>query len=102
MLSTLDLVVVVVYLLGVAAFGIRAGGRQQTTEDYFLGGRNLPWWAVCFSVVATETSTLTVIGVPPHPRELAPGCEGRLEPAALGRALEHQLEGGEAILVALR
>jgi SSS family transporter len=64
MLTTLDTVVLVVYLVGVAAFGIWSGGRQDSTADYFLGGRDLPWWAVCFSVVATETSTLTVIGVP--------------------------------------
>ena len=64
MLTPLDLVVLVVYAVGVVAFGLRAGGRQTTTQDYFLGGRDLPWWAVCFSVVATETSTLTVIGVP--------------------------------------
>lgn len=64
MLTPLDYAVIAVYLVGVAAFGIRAGGRQTSTADYFLGGRDLPWWAVCFSVVATETSTLTVIGVP--------------------------------------
>ncbi len=64
MLTTLDYVVIVVYLVGVAVFGLVAGGRQRSASDYFLGGRDLPWWAVCFSVVATETSTLTVIGVP--------------------------------------
>ena len=64
MLSVLDYIVIVVYLIGVAALGIRLGGRQRSTDDYFLGGRDLPWWAVCFSVVATETSTLTIIGVP--------------------------------------
>ena len=64
MLTTLDYVVIVLYLAGVAAFGVKAGGRQKSTADYFLGNRDLPWWAVCFSVVATETSTLTVIGIP--------------------------------------
>ena len=64
MLTPLDLVILAAYLVGVAAFGIWAGGTQESTTDYFLGGRDLPWWAVCFSVVATETSTLTVIGVP--------------------------------------
>ena len=64
MLTTLDYVILVAYVVGVAVFGILVGGRQRSTTDYFLGGRNLPWWAVCFSVVATETSTLTVIGVP--------------------------------------
>ena len=64
MLSTIDFAVLTVYLIGVAALGIKLGGRQKSTSDYFLGGRDLPWWAVCFSVVATETSTLTVISVP--------------------------------------
>jgi len=64
MLTSIDYVVIVVYLAGVAAFGIMAGGRQKNTTDYFLGSRDLPWWAVSFSVVATETSTLTVIGIP--------------------------------------
>ncbi len=64
MLTPLDLVVLALYAVGVVAFGLKAGGRQTSTRDYFLGGRDLPWWAVCFSVVATETSTLTVIGVP--------------------------------------
>ncbi len=64
MLTPIDLVVLVAYAVGVVIFGLRAGGQQTTTTDYFLGGRDLPWWAVCFSIVATETSTLTVIGVP--------------------------------------
>lgn len=64
MLTPIDLVVLVAYAVGIVIFGLRAGGTQATTQDYFLGGRDLPWWAVCFSIVATETSTLTVIGVP--------------------------------------
>ena len=64
MLTAVDYLVIVVYLIGVAALGIFMGGRQKSTSGYFLGNRDLPWWAVCFSVVATETSTLTVISVP--------------------------------------
>jgi len=64
MLTAIDYIVIAVYLVGVALFGIYAGGKQSSTTDYFLGGRDMPWWAVCFSVVATETSTLTVISVP--------------------------------------
>lgn len=64
MLTTLDYLIIAVYLVGVAVFGIVASGRQQSTTDYFLGSRDMPWWAVCLSVVATETSTLTVIGIP--------------------------------------
>ena len=64
MLTTLDYTVIVIYLLAVAFFGIRIAGRQVSADDYFLGGRDLPWWVVCISIVATETSTLTVIGLP--------------------------------------
>ncbi|HEX6983628.1 MAG TPA: sodium:solute symporter [Balneolaceae bacterium] len=62
--SVIDFIVIVVYLLGVAYFGIRIAGKQSSTSDYFLGGRDVPWWAVLFSVVATETSTLTFISIP--------------------------------------
>lgn len=64
MLHPVDYLVIVVYLAGVVTFGIRSAGKQQTTRDYFLGSKELPWWAICFSIVATETSTLTVIGIP--------------------------------------
>ncbi len=64
MLTSVDYVVIAVYLVGVAVFGVRMAGKQTNTVDYFLGGRNLPWWLVCVSTVATETSTLTIIGLP--------------------------------------
>lgn len=62
--SYLDIIIIVVYLLGVAAFGILKGGKQKTAKDYFLSEKAIPWWAVCFAVVATETSALTFISVP--------------------------------------
>ena len=62
--STLDYLIVIVYLLGMAIVGILAGGKQTSTRDYFLGGKDIPWWAVCFAIVATETSTLTFISIP--------------------------------------
>ena len=64
MLTTLDYLVIAAYLAAVTYFGIRIAGRQTSTDDYFLGSRDLPWWVVCFSIVATETSTLTIIGLP--------------------------------------
>ncbi len=64
MLQPLDLTVIVLYLLGTAWLGIKLSGKQEGLRDYFLGGRNLPWWAVCLSIVATETSALTVVGIP--------------------------------------
>lgn len=60
----LDIAVIVVYCLAVVAFGLILAGRQRDAADYFLGHRGLPWWALMFSIVATETSALTVISVP--------------------------------------
>src|SRR6267143_1560144 len=60
----LDLAIVIAYLLGVTALGIRFRRGQKDARDYFLGGRTAPWWALAFSIVATETSTLTIIGAP--------------------------------------
>lgn len=62
--GALDLVVLVTYIVGVTAFGTWLGTRQKDARDYFLADRSIPWWAVCFSVVATETSALTFISVP--------------------------------------
>jgi len=59
-----DLVIVIAYLLAVTTLGMRFRGKQQNARDYFLGGRTAPWWALAFSIVATETSTLTIIGTP--------------------------------------
>lgn len=64
MLETLDLVVIAAYLVATAWLGLKLSGKQTGLKDYFLGGRNLPWWAVCLSIVATETSALTVVGIP--------------------------------------
>ena len=62
--STIDYVIVVGYLIGVALFGIISSGKQTSANDYFLGSNKMSWWSVCFSVVATETSTLTFISIP--------------------------------------
>lgn len=63
-LAPLDYAVVGIYLLAITAFGSWFARFQRTTRDYFLTDRSVPWWAVCFTVVATETSTLTFIGIP--------------------------------------
>src|SRR5215207_11261420 len=60
----LDLSVVLAYFALTLGIGIWATRRQATAGDYFLGARNLPAWAVLLSIVATETSALTVISVP--------------------------------------
>src|ERR1700720_1548550 len=75
-IHSLDLAIVIVYLLAVTALGmhfrrkqsqaaqIDSDDRNAVTREYFLGGRTAPWWALAFSIVATETSTLTIIGTP--------------------------------------
>jgi solute:Na+ symporter, SSS family len=63
-IHAVDLTIVVVYLLAVTALGMYFRRKQQSASDYFLGGRTAPWWALAFSIVATETSTLTIIGTP--------------------------------------
>ncbi len=63
-LHTADLAVVVLYFAFILGVGLWATRRQTTAGDYFLGARNLPAWAILLSIVATETSALTVISVP--------------------------------------
>ena len=63
-LNEIDYAVVFAYVVAITVFGSRFARYQRTTGDYFLTGRSVPWWAICFTVVATETSTLTFIGVP--------------------------------------
>jgi SSS family transporter len=60
----LDLGLIVLYLIAVTAFGARFRHSQKTLRDYFLGGNTAPWWAIALSIVAAETSTLTIIGTP--------------------------------------
>lgn len=63
-LSYIDYGIVIAYLAAIAAFGILSGGKQKNVNDYFLGSTKVPWWAVGFSIVAAETSTLTFISIP--------------------------------------
>jgi SSS family solute:Na+ symporter len=63
-LTWIDYTVIAGYLLAITAFGSWFARFQKTTRDYFLNDRSVPWWAICFTVVATETSTLSFIGVP--------------------------------------
>jgi SSS family transporter len=63
-LTWLDYVVIAGYLVAITSFGSWFARFQKTTRDYFLTDRSIPWWAICFTIVATETSTLSFIGVP--------------------------------------
>jgi SSS family transporter len=60
----LDFGILVIYLTAVVLFGAYFGKSQRTIQDYFVSGKNLPWWAIMGSIVATETSTVTFISVP--------------------------------------
>src|SRR5712692_747413 len=60
----LDIAVIVIYSAAVMAVGLLLAGKQRDASDYFLGHRGLPWWALMLSIVATETSAVTVISVP--------------------------------------
>jgi solute:Na+ symporter, SSS family len=62
--SAADWSVIVAYLLGIVGLGAWFGKDQRNTRDYFLGSKNTPWWGIGFSIVAAETSALTIIGVP--------------------------------------
>jgi SSS family transporter len=59
-----DLAIIVCYLIFITWFGARFKDKNASVKSYFLGGRGAPWWAIAFSIVSAETSTLTVIGTP--------------------------------------
>ena len=59
-----DWFVILLYLGGIIGLGVWFGKDQRNTRDYFLGSRNIPWWGIGVSIVAAETSALTIIGVP--------------------------------------
>src|SRR4051812_26031382 len=63
-LSFTDWTIIVLYLLGIIALGVWFGKDQRNTRDYFLGSKNIQWWGIGLSIVAAETSALTIIGVP--------------------------------------
>src|SRR4029077_20164680 len=86
------------YLVAIPAFGSYFARFQRTTRDYFLTGRSVPWWAICFTIVATETSSLTFISVP-APAQVHQRTADRLQqrhavPPAGGR-LRHRPSGGQ-------
>src|SRR5712691_9948800 len=56
--------IICLYLLGIIGLGLWFGKDQHNTRDYFLGSKSVPWWGIGLSIVAAETSALTIIGVP--------------------------------------
>jgi len=63
-LNHFDFAIIGAYLVGITLFGLHFRKRQRTLRDYFLAGRDIPWWAIALSIVAAETSTLTIISIP--------------------------------------
>jgi len=63
-LNRVDFAIVALYLAGITLFGLRFRKKQKSLRDYFLASRDIPWWAIALSIVAAETSTLTIISVP--------------------------------------
>jgi solute:Na+ symporter, SSS family len=63
-LSALDLSLVAIYLAGITLFGLQFRSKDRSLKSYFLADRTIPWWAIALSIVAAETSTLTIISVP--------------------------------------
>src|SRR5947208_16595453 len=63
-LNRLDLIIIAIYLAGITLFGLRFRKRQRSLRDYFLWDRDIPWWAIALSIVAAETTTLTIISIP--------------------------------------
>src|SRR5258705_6248936 len=71
--TTLDAIVLIAYLAGTLTLGLYVGRRQKDAKDYFVADRAIPWWAVMFSIVASETSALTFISTPGLSYGNAPG-----------------------------
>ncbi|MGA7907819.1 MAG: sodium/solute symporter, partial [Candidatus Sulfotelmatobacter sp.] len=63
-LNRLDLAIIALYLVAITLFGLRFRKRHRSLRDYFLAGRDIPWWAIALSIVAAETSTLTIVSIP--------------------------------------
>jgi solute:Na+ symporter, SSS family len=63
-LSGVDLLLVTFYLVGITIFGLRFRNKDRSLKSYFLADKTIPWWAIALSIVAAETSTLTIISVP--------------------------------------
>ena len=63
-MQTFDFIVLFLYLVVVSVVSLLASGKQNSTRSFFLAEKNISWWMIMFSVVATETSVLTFLSIP--------------------------------------
>jgi SSS family transporter len=63
-MTIIDFSIIIIFLIGISVFGLFQAKKNVSSDDYFIGEKNTPWWVAMFSIVATETSVLTFISVP--------------------------------------
>jgi solute:Na+ symporter, SSS family len=63
-MSMIDWAIIAVYAAVVLAIGWVTSQRQNSTDEYFRGGRQLPWWAIGLSIIATSFSAASLLGGP--------------------------------------
>jgi len=63
-MSTLDWFIILSYLASMVAFSVYLGRGQESQDDYYVGGRDLPWWAIGISTMATQSSANSFLGIP--------------------------------------
>src|SRR5258705_9377665 len=59
-----DGVIILLYFVAITTIGLYMGRRETSLNDFALGGRRVPWWAVMASIIAAETSAATFLGAP--------------------------------------
>ena len=65
-MSAIDWIVLGVYIAAMVLLSVYLSRGQESVDDYYVGGRNLPWWAVGVSTMATQTSANSFIGIPAY------------------------------------
>ena len=63
-MNTIDWIIIISYLAAMVAFSVYLGRNQESQEDYYVGGRDLPWWAIGISTMATQSSANSFLGIP--------------------------------------
>src|SRR2546430_17259963 len=81
----IDTVVLLAYFIGIVALGLWAGRRNRNLEDFSLGSRSIPWWAVLASIIAAETSAATFLGTPAEGFKTQVTSTGRSEERRVGK-----------------